>query len=338
MNRPRYGFNFQWMYVWEEGKRPEPADLPALDFMADLGLDFVRLPTDYNFWTPDFDYLNPDESSLGPIDDYLAACRERGLHMSLNMHRAPGYCINRNERERDNLWTDEVAQEGFVHQWQIFARRYRDVPATALSFDLVNEPPGIGQYGLTRDGHAALMRRTVAAIRSIHPDRPIIIDGLGGGNIALPELADLDVVHSGRGYQPMAVSHYRAGWWSGSRDLPEPVYPGTRFDDRIWDKEALRRHYAPWQEVEKMGAWIYIGEFGCYNRTPNDVALRWLSDLMSLFREFGWGYALWNFRGPFGIVEHGRPGARYEERHGLQVDSDLLEIFLKNRVAGPNAQ
>lgn len=334
MTAPGYGFNFQWMFIWEEGRQPPPPDLPAVDFMAELDLDFVRLPTDYNFWTADFDYLHPDESALEPIDGYLSACRERGLHMSLNMHRAPGYCINRNERERDNLWTDEVAQEGFVHQWQMFARRYRGVPARELSFDLVNEPPGIGQYGLTREGHAHLMRRTIDAIRQVDPDRPIVVDGLGGGNVAMPELAELDAVHSGRGYQPMAVSHYRANWWSGGEDLPEPVYPGTEFGGRTWNRRALRDHYAPWREVEEMGARIHIGEFGCYNHTHNDVALRWLSDLLGLFREFGWGYAMWNFRGPFGIVDHGRPGARYEKRHGLKVDPDLLELFLENRVSG----
>jgi len=48
---PRYGFNFQWMFVWNEGKVPPPPDLDALDLMAEVGLDFVRIPTDYRFWT-----------------------------------------------------------------------------------------------------------------------------------------------------------------------------------------------------------------------------------------------------------------------------------------------
>src|SRR5215216_5378066 len=103
---PRYGFNFLWMFIWEPGRRPAPIEEQALDFMGELGFNFVRIPTDYRFWTRDFDYLHPDEAIFGYFDSYLAACQARDLHMSLNMHRAPGYCINRNDLEQHNLWTD----------------------------------------------------------------------------------------------------------------------------------------------------------------------------------------------------------------------------------------
>ena len=329
---PKYGFNFLWAYSWAPGRRPDGPDERALDWMAELGFNFVRIPTDYRFWIADFAYLRPDEAVFAAFDGYLAACRERGLHMSLNLHRAPGYCINRNDLERHNLWLDPVAQEGFVFQWETFARRYRGVPSSALSFDLLNEPPNIGQYGLSRAGHAALVRRTVAAIRAIDPAREIVIDGLGGGHLAMPELADLGVVHSGRGYQPMPVSHHQASWWPGHADAPPPEYPGQRWEGRIWDRATLREFYQPWRAVEAAGAQIHIGECGCYKKTPNEIALRWLGDLFGLYREFGWGFALWNFAGDFGIVNHGRPGARYEQLGGFKVDRDLLEILLASRA------
>ncbi len=327
---PRYGFNFLWMFVWQPDRGPQPPDEKALDFMAELGFNFVRIPTDYRFWTTDFDYFHPDEAVFAALDRYLEACQARGFQMSLNLHRAPGYCINRNDLERHNLWLDPIAQDAFVFLWETFARRYKGIPSEALSFDLLNEPPGIGQYGMTRENHAALIRRTVAAIRAIDPAREIVIDGLGGGHIAMPELADLGVVHSGRGYQPMLVSHYRAEWWSGSEGLPEPVYPGE-WAGKFWNREALRAFYQPWREVEAAGATVHIGEFGCYNMTPNDVALRWFTDLFGIYREFGWGFALWNFAGPFGIVEHGRPGTVYEEMHGYKVDRALLDLMLASR-------
>lgn len=329
---PRYGFNFLWMYSWQAGRQPAMPDERALDFMAEFGFNFVRIPTDYRFWTTDFDYFHPDESVFANFDRYLEACRNHGCQMSLNLHRAPGYCINRNDLERHNLWFDQVAQDAFVFLWETFARRYHGVPAEHLSFDLLNEPPGVGQYGMTRDSHAALIRRTVAAIRAIDPTREIVIDGLGGGHLAMPELADLGVVHSGRGYQPMPVSHHRATWWAGHTEAPEPIYPGVQWEGRTWDRAALRDFYQPWRDVEAAGAGVHIGEFGCYNKTPNDVALRWFEDLFGVFKEFGWGYALWNFAGDFGIVEHGRPGVRYEEFHGFQVDRELLDLMLNSRA------
>lgn len=327
-----YGFNFLWMFIWEPGLAPAPIDTRALDFMAAHGLNFVRIPTDYRHWVRDFDYFHPDESVFTAIDTYLHEVTSRGVHMSLNIHRAPGYCINRPEIERHNLWTDPVAQDAFVFQWETFARRYLGVPSSKLSFDLLNEPPNVGERGFTREIHAALMRRTVAAIRAIDPQREIVLDGVGGGHFAMPELADLGVVHSGRGYQPMPVSHFEAGWWSGSVGLERPVYPNTQWDGITWNRDSIRTFYQPWRDIERSGTRVHIGEFGCYDHTPNDVALRWFEDLFAIYREFGWGYAMWNFEGAFGIIGHQRPGARFENVMGYAVDRDLLELFLGGRI------
>lgn len=327
-----YGFNFTWMFSWSLGRAPEPVDERALDFLAATGFNFVRLPMDYRYWTKGFDYLSPDEAVLRAIDSYIGACRQRALHVSLNLHRAPGYCINDNDLERDNLWTDPIAQDAFVFLWEMFARRYLSFPASELSFDLLNEPPSVGEFQLSRDNHAGLMRRTVAAIRAIDPKRPVTIDGLGGGNIAMPELADLEAAQSGRGYQPMPVSHHAAPWWDKRTAPAPPAYPGLDWDGRVWNRETLRDYYAPWREVEAAGVRVHIGECGCFNRTPNEVALRWLGDLFGLYKEFGWGFAMWNFIGPFGIVDHGRPGAVFERMHGFSVDRSLLELMLASRV------
>lgn len=328
-----YGFNFQWMFAWEKGKHPLPPDEKALDFLAETGFNFVRIPTDYRFWTQNFDYLHPDTDVFLTLDSYLAACKQRDIHLSLNLHRAPGYCINRNDLEKDNLWLDPAAQEGFIFIWETFARRYSDISSDFLSFDLINEPPEIGQYGLTRENHAALIQRTVQAIHAIHPQRTCVIDGLGGGHLAMPELADLGAIHSGRGYQPMTVSHYGAFWWKESEGFSPPVYPGSRWNEKIWDRSTIEEFYQPWLEVQKMGVPIHIGEFGCFNQTPNPIALRWFQDILSLYQKFHWGYSLWQFSGPFGIVDHGRPDAIYEDFHGFRVDRKLLDMLLKNRTA-----
>jgi endoglucanase len=330
---PRYGFNFQWIYSWQSGRKPERPDLKALDFLADLGFDSARIPADYRFWTKGGDYRSQDESVLEAIDSYVEACGERGIQACLNLHRAPGYCINRPELETHNLWLDEEAQEGFAFIWESFARRYKGVPNDRLSFDLLNEPPDEGARGMSRERHAAVIRRAAAAIRSADPDREIVIDGVGGGGLAIPELADLGAIHSGRGYAPMPLSHYGASWWAPSAGLSEPDYPGLEWNGQAWDQETLRGYYAPWRAVEEKGVKVHIGECGCYKRTPNDVAMRWFGDLFGLFKEYGWGFSLWNFVGDFGIVEHGRPGARYERYRGYNVDRALLDLILECRAS-----
>ena len=105
------------------------------------------------------------------------------------------------------------------------------------------------------------------------------------------------------------------------------------YEGRAWDRDDLRAFYEPWRSVERGGTPIHIGEFGCYDQTPNADALRWFDDVLALFREFGWGFALWQFEGPFGIVGHRREGARFGMRHGYRVDEDLLERLLAARVS-----
>ena len=321
------------MCSWKPDQRPKPADEKALDFLAKFGFNFVRIPLDYRFWTKDFNYFQPDESIFCYIDQYLEACKSRGIHLSINLHRAPGYCTNRSDLERHNLWRDDVAQNAFVFLWETFACRYRGVSDHDFSFDLLNEPPNPGEHGMTRKNHAALIRHTVAAIRALDPNREIIIDGLGGGYLAMPELANWGVIHSGRGYHPMPISHHKASWWSGHSRAPLPKYPGLIWQGRLWNRAAIRAAYRSWRNVEKRGTRIHIGEFGCFQHTPNDIALRWLADLLSIYKEFGWGYAMWGFQGPFGIIDHGRPGAKLESLAGYNVDRALLDIMLESRVS-----
>jgi len=321
-----------WMFIYNGEKAVKP-DEKQLDFIAKKGFNYIRIPLDYRFWTKDFDYLKPDEKVFNNIDGYIKACQQRGLHVSINLHRAPGYCINLNSIEKHNLWKDKEAQDAFVFIWETFAKRYKGISPDVLSFDLLNEPPDIGQYGFTRKRHEKVIRRTINAVQDIDPDRLLIINGICGGGEAIPELADTGTVHSGRGYAPFTVSHYQAGWvdLGSNYKWQPPVYPGLS-DGYMWDKAALRAYYKPWRKVEDTGTGVYIGEFGCYNKTPNDVALRWFSDLLSLYREYKWGYALWNFKGPFGIVDHGRPGTRYENIDGLSIDRELLDLLIENMV------
>lgn len=332
---PRYGFNFLWLFNSDspERLRPEP-DLRALDFIREHGFNFVRLPTDYRLWTQGADYFNPDEKVFEQIDAVLEACNDRGMQLSLNLHRAPGYCINRNEIEKHDLWTDTEAQDAFAFLWETFAARYRAKGPDQLSFDLVNEPPAEGWSmapKFTRARHEAVMRRTVGAIRAVDPEREIVIDGLGGGNIAMPELADLQVVQSCRGYAPFKLTHYKASWAKDSDTWPEPTWPMPE-GEKNRDREALIEFYKPWRDLEDSGTRVHVGEFGCYNQTPNAVALAWFRDLLGLFQEFGWGYAMWNFEGAFGVIQHGRPGAVFEAIDGYTIDRELWELYCAARV------
>jgi endoglucanase len=72
---------------------------------------------------------------------------------------------------------------------------------------------------------------------------------------------------------------------------------------------------------------VHVGEWGCYNRTPHDVALAWMKDYLELWKEAGWGWALWNFRGDFGPLDSKRQDVQYEDWKGHKLDRKMLELI-----------
>jgi endoglucanase len=76
-----------------------------------------------------------------------------------------------------------------------------------------------------------------------------------------------------------------------------------------------------------MGVQVHVGEFGCYNKTPHDVALAWMKDMLSLWKEAGWGYAMWNLKGSIGVLNSERTDVKYEDYKGHKLDRKMLELI-----------
>jgi len=66
----------------------------------------------------------------------------------------------------------------------------------------------------------------------------------------------------------------------------------------LWDKEKLRlEDITKWKPVTDHGVPVHVGEWGCNNKTPHEVCLAWMADELSLWKEAGWGWSMWNLRG-----------------------------------------
>lgn len=94
--------------------------------------------------------------------------------------------------------------------------------------------------------------------------------------------------------------------------------------DRQWLRETMIR---PWQEAESRGIGVMVGEFGVYNHTPHAVCLAWMEDCLKNWKEAGWGWALWNFRGSLGVLDSGRADVVYEDFHGHKLDRKMLDLL-----------
>lgn len=438
--------------------------------IAELGFNFVRLPMDYRVWVAEDDWLAFDEAVLKEIDQAVAWGGQYGIHVCLNFHRAPGYTVA-SPKEKTDLWTDPETQAVFAQHWAMFARRYKGIPCDRLSFNLVNEPAAVDPAT-----YARVARMAIDAIHKEDPDRLVISDGLEYGRKPCQELFDAGVAQATRGYEPMSVTHYKAGWVNGAGQWPLPAWPvaettgfvygpykpelqapltlrgavggmelrlrvgtvsGTsrlvvRADgEDLWEKafvcgpgegewreavyveeydvyqniyqrdylvrlpgkakevcientegdwltlaeiglrprggaEAvlalaqnwgqvqrpirvidqggelcyatetmrdrawLRTHVvAPWVEAKEQGIGVMVGEWGAFQHTPHDVTLRWMEDCLANWKEAGMGWALWNFRGGFGILDSGRADVDYEDWHGHKLDRKMLDLLLR---------
>ncbi len=319
---PRWrGFNLLEKFIKEPGGNP-PYRESDFEWIAALGFDFVRLPMSYLCWSDPADWLKLREDELKHIDLAIEFGRNHDVHVNLNFHRAPGYCVNPPKESLD-LWRDEKALEACAFHWAQFAKRYKGLPNSQVTFDLLNEPEDIAE-----SIYARVVKRLVEAIRAEDPNRLIIADGLKWGTKPVPNLAELDIAQSTRGYAPTRISHWKAGWMRGSDQWLEPTWPLKIKAGDVWDKERLRREYIePWKSIEGQGVGVHVGEWGAFQHTPHKVVLAWMRDWLELWQQAGWGWAMWNFRGSFGILDSNRTDVAYENWRGHKLDRQMLDLI-----------
>lgn len=311
-------------------------------WMRDWGFDFIRLPMAYpiyldidrakNIVADDVYKIN--EKKVEEIEKLVFLAHKYNMHVSLNLHRAPGYCINAGFHEPFNLWTDAAAQDAFYFHWGMGAKRFKNVSRKKISFDLLNEPSMREDMNDQHSKSSAVpgnVYRNVAmgaanAIRKENKDHLIIADGNNVGNNVIPEIIDLDIAQSCRGYNPGSVSHYKAPWANKDPEhMPVPEWPG-----KSGNRQMLESYYKPWIDLVQNGVGVHCGECGCWNKTPHEVFISWFSDVLDILGSNQIGFATWNFIGDFGILDSGRTDIVYEDWYGHKLDRKLLDLLRKS--------
>lgn len=117
------------------------------------------------------------------------------------------------------------------------------------------------------------------------------------------------------GRKPSSV-RYRAG-------------AAPRFEAPVrMDRETLwRERVGPFKELEAKGVGVMVGEWGAYNKTPHPAVLAWMQDCLENWKRANWGWALWNFRGSFGVLDSERADVVYEDFEGHKLDRKMLDLL-----------
>jgi endoglucanase len=365
-----YGFNLLEYFTTDpalQGNRPHSNDgmFKEDDFrwMRDWGFTFVRLPMDYRFWTDPNDMMTINDKMVEPIDRAIRLGERYGIYINICLHRALGEWIQDGEndqvngrhlmKEKTSVYDDPHTLAAFVHQWSYFAQRYRGIPSERLSFNLVNEPLVMltaaeraelashkSADGFIREmnerherQYVRVARAAINAIRTVDPQRWIISDGYQIGVVAIPDLIGTGIMRSCHQYYPVQLTHYQAEWAGDMvpKDTPLPTWPLKDRDGHVFDRAALSARFRPWRDLTERGVRIHFGEMGCYQHTPPEVVLAWFNDSLDAIAELGSGWALWNLRGPFGILDSGRAWTKYEDWYGHQLDRPLLDLLQKKQ-------
>ena len=325
------GFNLLGMFRCPTiGLKPDPrvdGHFMEWEFKAlhDWGFNFARLPIDYRILISGDSWTNLDEKKMTCLDEAISWGRKYGIHVQIAFHRIPGYCIL-DQTEAFPLGTSSIAQDAACSLWAAFARRWKEVPNEILSFNLFNEPTRHTQG----TNYLPLVRMMIKSIRDIDSARFIMVDGNRCARDPLPELYEVPSVGQAfRGYTPHALTHYGADFL-GDMPAEPPKWPLSPGYGDEWNRTAPEETVSAYQRAIDAGEFCMVGEFGCRPDVPHDVTLAWMEHCLGLWRSKDLGWALWNLRGEFGILDSGRKDVVYEDYCGHKLDRKMLELLKRS--------
>ncbi len=297
------------------------------DLLASLGANYVVISA------PGLFTENPpyqvDEEVQRNLDRMLEMIEKADMFATIAFRTGPGKaewslcCSDTHDYDgyfNDAVWSDPQAQAAWVAMWQYTAERYHG-NRMVVGYELMVEPNaadilyGIDSpkeffrsYSGTIADWSTLYPQIVNAIREVDEKTPVLIGADGYSSIAwlsyLIPAASINIVYDVHQYMPYDT-------YTHQNEDGKNRYPGTFDVDYDGKEEAFDKNYLSSllqpvrQYVQKHKVPVAINEFGVKRWVPG--AANYLYDLLSLFEQEGWNYAIWEWSTSY-------------EPYGLNVD------------------
>jgi endoglucanase len=295
------------------------------ELMRGAGFTHVRVPVSMELA---FKPGEPQQAFTAKLIDKIAMLNRAGLAVVVTM--------DANEDDKKALVESDKALE-FIEGWRSLARSFASFEPRLVLFELLNEP-----YPLAGPQWWSMQQRTIEAVRSVAPQNTIIANAGGWSGVEeysskFAPPADANTIYTAHVYQPLLFTHQGATWvWPVAAGVDGVDWPldstateraaqtgkteeaVKQLDYQIGDRQfqvdwllTLFDRLARWQENN--GARIYIGEFGVYRAVAPDLSrLRWHKEVRKAFEARGWGWAVWDYAGGFGITQSNPPHRRLD--------------------------
>ncbi|MGB0063106.1 MAG: cellulase family glycosylhydrolase [Terracidiphilus sp.] len=299
-------------------------DADDIALIAKLGFDNVRLSIDGEALEQSF-----RSAQWGGKDDFVKRLDKAvdtiladGLAVQIDVHPSDEF------KHKLRSGSDDVDQ--FVELWRELAAHYANRNPERVFFEILNEPEVDDSYRW-----AGIQTRVAAAIREVAPRNTIIATGASWSDIRdllrLEPLADGNVIYNFHFYDPHEFTHQGATWgvpwWSETHSIPYPVpsdvlspagmQPLLAQVPDLADRFELENYFLDdWNAqhiqalIDEAAAWgrenhvpLICNEFGVF-RDHSDPASRanWIRDTRTALEADGIGWAMWDYRGNFGVV------------------------------------
>lgn len=208
----------------------------------------------------------------------------------------------------DRIWTDSAAQQAWVDMWQYTAERYHDNPivvgyklmvepnASEVLFN-ISEPEEFHKYysGSLADWNI-LYPQIVTGIRKTDSETPILVGSDGYSSINwlpfLKPVNDLYIVYVVHQYSPYEQYTHQDPW--GNNSYPDTFDTNNDRKEETFDRNWLINLLLPVSNYFlENNSPIAVDEFGICRWVPG--AAEYMYDLMGLFEENSWNYAIWEW-------------------------------------------
>lgn len=302
-----------WLIPFNAYPEVDRYDRTHVEFLADAGMDHIRLPVTFEHLTgPGPDYLfDLDHIVFDLIDSAIQWSEDYDLMLIIDNHHGTVTLSNDN-------YEDELPRLKAI--WSQIIDLYGHLDPTKYLFEIYNEPTG----AISNNNLKVFFEELVGEIRTQTQDHTVIIGGNGynsgnGLTSFLPIENDQRIIYTFHSYDPYFFTHQGMSW-TDPPFLPPRAFPE---DD---DEDVIRNIFtavSEWSDIYDLP--VYLGEYGCAVSADDDSRCNYITHLMHLSDSLSFSHAYWDVFFDFGFADP-------EQLDGSQVVSCFAQAIGLNFI------